>query len=74
VQWLRAAHLSAEPAHELALQRLELTPILRLGMRLGEGTGALVALPVLRAAALSLAEMATFAEASVATREPSAGE
>ena len=70
VHWLRAAHLSAEPAHELALQRLELTPILRLGMRLGEGTGALVALPVLRAAALSLAEMATFAEAQVATREP----
>ena len=55
VRWLRAAHLSAEPAHELALQRLELTPILRLGMRLGEGTGALVALPVLRAAALTLA-------------------
>ena len=74
VQWLQAAHLSAEPAHELALQRLELTPILRLGMRLGEGTGALVALPVLRAAALSLAEMATFAEAAVATRQPSAEE
>ena len=43
-------------------------------MRLGEGTGALVALPVLRAATLSLAEMATFAEAAVATREPGAGE
>jgi nicotinate-nucleotide--dimethylbenzimidazole phosphoribosyltransferase len=74
VHWMQAAHLSAEPAHELALQRLELTPILRLGMRLGEGTGALVALPVLRAAALSLAEMATFAEAAVATRQPSTGE
>ncbi|HST49179.1 nicotinate-nucleotide--dimethylbenzimidazole phosphoribosyltransferase [Jatrophihabitans sp.] len=70
VQWLRAAHLSAEPAHELALQRLELVPILRLGMRLGEGTGALVALPVLRAATLSLARMATFDEAAVTTREP----
>ena len=44
-------------------------PILQLGMRLGEGTGALVALPVLRAATLSLARMATFAEAAVATRE-----
>ncbi|MDQ1722440.1 MAG: nicotinate-nucleotide--dimethylbenzimidazole phosphoribosyltransferase, partial [Pseudonocardiales bacterium] len=42
-------------------------PILRLGMRLGEGTGALVALPVLRAGVLSLTEMATFAEAAVAT-------
>ena len=69
VHWLQAAHLSAEPAHELALQRLGLTPILRLGMRLGEGSGALVALPVLRAAVLSLAQMATFAEAQVATRQ-----
>jgi nicotinate-nucleotide--dimethylbenzimidazole phosphoribosyltransferase len=73
VHWLRAAHLSAEPAHELALRRLELVPILQLGMRLGEGTGALVALPVLRAAALTLAEMATFAEAAVATRDPGTG-
>lgn len=69
VQWLRAAHLSAEPAHELALRRLELEPILRLGMRLGEGTGALVALPVLRAATLTLARMATFDEAAVTDRE-----
>ena len=69
VQWLRAAHLSAEPAHELALRRLELVPILRLGMRLGEGTGALVALPVLRAATLTLARMATFDEAAVTDRE-----
>ena len=73
VHWLQAAHLSAEPAHQLALQRLELTPILRLGMRLGEGTGALVALPVLRAAVLSLAQMATFAEAEVSNRQPGAG-
>lgn len=73
VHWLQAAHLSAEPAHELALQRLGLTPILRLEMRLGEGTGALVALPVLRAAVLSLAQMATFAEAEVATRQLSDG-
>jgi nicotinate-nucleotide--dimethylbenzimidazole phosphoribosyltransferase len=74
VHWLQAAHLSAEPAHELALHRLGLTPILQLGMRLGEGSGALVALPVLRAAVLSLAQMATFAEAQVATRQqPSDG-
>lgn len=73
VRWLQAGHLSAEPAHELALQRLGLTPILQLGMRLGEGTGALVALPVLRAAALTLAQMATFAEAEVATRQPGSG-
>jgi nicotinate-nucleotide--dimethylbenzimidazole phosphoribosyltransferase len=73
VRWLQAGHLSVEPAHELALQRLGLTPILRLDMRLGEGTGALVALPVLRAATLTLAQMATFAEAQVATRAPGAG-
>ncbi len=73
VHWLQAGHLSVEPAHELALQRLELIPILRLDMRLGEGTGALVALPVLRAAALTLARMATFTEAAVATREPGIG-
>ncbi|MBV9822407.1 MAG: nicotinate-nucleotide--dimethylbenzimidazole phosphoribosyltransferase [Actinobacteria bacterium] len=72
VHWMRAAHLSAEPAHELALQRLELVPILLLEMRLGEGTGALVALPVLRAAALTLAEMATFAEAAVSDRDQAA--
>ncbi len=74
VQWLRAGHLSAEPAHELALRRLELVPILQLGMRLGEGSGALVALPVLRAATLSLAGMATFDEAAVTNREGGADE
>ncbi len=66
VRWLQAGHLSDEPAHDLALQRLGLTPILRLGLRLGEGAGALVALPVLRAATLTLTQMATFAEAGVA--------
>jgi len=73
VRWLQAGHLSAEPAHELALQRLGLTPILRLDMRLGEGSGALVALPVLRAATLTLARMSTFAEAGVTGRQPSGG-
>lgn len=67
VRWFQAAHLSAEPAHDLALRRLGLTPVLDLGMRLGEGTGALVALPILRAATRTLAEMSTFAEAAVST-------
>lgn len=49
----------------MALQRLQLTPILDLGMRLGEGSGAAVALPVLRAAVATLASMATFGEANV---------
>ncbi len=67
VRWFQAAHLSAEPAHDLALRRLGLTPVLDLGMRLGEGTGALVALPILRAATRTLAEMSTFDEAAVST-------
>jgi nicotinate-nucleotide--dimethylbenzimidazole phosphoribosyltransferase len=67
-QWWQAGHRSAEPAHGLALAALELEPILDLGMRLGEGTGAAVALPVLRAAVAALSSMATFSTAGVATR------
>jgi nicotinate-nucleotide--dimethylbenzimidazole phosphoribosyltransferase len=63
--WWQAGHLSTEPAHRIALQRLQLIPILDLGMRLGEGSGAAVALPVLRAAVATLASMATFGEANV---------
>jgi nicotinate-nucleotide--dimethylbenzimidazole phosphoribosyltransferase len=64
-QWWQAGHLSTEPAHTLALQQLALDPIIDLGMRLGEGTGAAIALPVLRAAVATLTSMATFGEASV---------
>jgi nicotinate-nucleotide--dimethylbenzimidazole phosphoribosyltransferase len=70
-QWWQAGHRSTEPAHSVALQRLGLEPILDLRMRLGEGTGAAVALPVLRAAVATLASMATFAEASVSDSLPS---
>lgn len=65
-QWWQAGHRSTEPAHALALTALRLDPILDLGMRLGEGTGAAVALPVLRAAVETLSSMATFSEAGVA--------
>ena len=64
-QWWQAGHRSTEPAHALALQQLELEPIIDMRMRLGEGTGAAVALPVLRAAVAALASMATFDEAGV---------
>lgn len=64
--WWQAGHRSTEPAHGLALSQLQLEPIVDLGMRLGEGTGAAVALPILRAAIATLASMATFEEASVA--------
>ncbi len=64
-RWWQAGHRSTEPAHTLALQRLGLVPIVDLGMRLGEGTGAAVALSVLRAAVAILISMATFDEANV---------
>ena len=64
--WLLFAHQSAEPAHVLALQSLNAQPLLNIGMRLGEGSGAAVALPLLQSAVLLHNNMATFAEASVA--------
>lgn len=64
-QWWQAGHRSTEPAHALALRQLDLEPIIDLGMRLGEGSGALVALPVLRAAVATLSSMATFEEAGI---------
>ena len=66
-QWWQAGHRSTEPAHTLALQQLDLEPIIDMRMRLGEGTGAAVALPILRAAVAALASMATFDEAGVST-------
>ncbi|MCY7373138.1 MAG: nicotinate-nucleotide--dimethylbenzimidazole phosphoribosyltransferase, partial [Spirochaetaceae bacterium] len=49
--WWLAGHRSPEPAHDLALTRLALRPLLDLGIRQEDGTGALLAVPVLRAAA-----------------------
>lgn len=63
--WWQAGHRSTEPAHTLALNHLGLDPILDLRMRLGEGTGAAVALPIVRAAVAALASMATFDDAGV---------
>ncbi|RFD24811.1 nicotinate-nucleotide--dimethylbenzimidazole phosphoribosyltransferase [Mycobacterium uberis] len=65
-QWWQAGHRSTEPGHDLALAALGLDPILDLRMRLGEGTGATAALPVLRAAVAALSSMMTFADAGVA--------
>ncbi|MEE2035148.1 nicotinate-nucleotide--dimethylbenzimidazole phosphoribosyltransferase [Rhodococcus chondri] len=66
--WWVAGHRSAEPAHTIALRHLRLEPIVELGMRLGEGSGAVAALPVLQGAVGILAHMATFSEAGVSTR------
>jgi nicotinate-nucleotide--dimethylbenzimidazole phosphoribosyltransferase len=63
------AHLSAEQAHGRLLAWLGVRPLLDLGMRLGEGSGALTALPLLRAAVACFNEMATFASARVSGRE-----
>lgn len=63
--YLIAAHRSAEPGHQAALDLLGLKPLLDLGLRLGEGSGAALAMPVVEAAVRLLAEMATFEEAGV---------
>jgi nicotinate-nucleotide--dimethylbenzimidazole phosphoribosyltransferase len=67
--WWAAGHRSTEPAATIALEALGLQPLVDLGLRLGEGTGALLALPLLEAAARTLAEMATFADAGVSDRD-----
>lgn len=63
---LIAGHVSAEPGHARLLQRLGLDPLLSLSMRLGEASGAAVAINVIRAALAAHGEMATFAEAGIA--------
>lgn len=64
VAWCAAGHRSTEPAQQVALEKLGLEPILDLGLRLGEGTGALTALPVLRSAVVMLRELAVLADLS----------
>ncbi|MFE7763318.1 nicotinate-nucleotide--dimethylbenzimidazole phosphoribosyltransferase [Streptomyces sp. NPDC057438] len=60
-----AGHRSAEPGHVAALQKLGLRPLVDLDLRLGEGTGALLALPVVQSAARAMHEVATFDSAGV---------
>ena len=67
--WWVAGHRTTEPAQALALQSLGLDPIVDLQLRLGEGTGALLAVPLLQAAGALLREMATFEEAGVSDRD-----
>ncbi len=63
--WFLFSHASAEPGHRQVLEALEARPLLDLGMRLGEGSGAAVAVPLLRLACALHNGMATFAEAGV---------
>ena len=66
--WLLFGHRSAEPGHALVLQALKAEPLLDLGLRLGEGSGAALAVPLLRLACSLHGGMATFAEAHVSDR------
>ena len=66
--YLFAGHCSEEPGHRLMLQHLGLEPILDLGMRLGEGTGAALAMGVIEAAVRMFKEVLTFEEAGVANK------
>ncbi len=63
--FLIAGHHSVEPGHRIALEALGLTPLLDLDLRLGEGTGAVLAIPLIEAAMRTLQEMATFDDAGV---------
>ena len=60
-----AGHRSAEPGHAHALRALGLRPLVDLDLRLGEGTGAVLAVPLVQAAAAALRDMATFDAAGV---------
>jgi nicotinate-nucleotide--dimethylbenzimidazole phosphoribosyltransferase len=66
--WLLFAHRGAEPGHRHVLETLAAEPLLDLGLRLGEGSGAALAVPLLRLACDLHGQMATFAEAAVADR------
>ena len=66
--YMIASHRSSELGHGAVLDRLRLRPLLDLDLRLGEGTGAALALPIVRAAVRLLNEMATFDEAGVSHR------
>jgi nicotinate-nucleotide--dimethylbenzimidazole phosphoribosyltransferase len=74
VEFCIAGHRSVEPGHTVALEHLALTPLIDLGLRLGEGTGALLAVPVVRSAARLLRDMATFDSAGVTDKAAMATE
>jgi nicotinate-nucleotide--dimethylbenzimidazole phosphoribosyltransferase len=64
-----AGHRSVEPGHTIALNHLGLRPLVDLGLRLGEGTGAVLALPLVQSAARALRDVATFDSAGVADKD-----
>ncbi len=68
--YLLASHCSEEPAGELLLNELGLTPLIRAGMRLGEGTGAVAAIPLLDMAIEVYRKMSTFEEIEIEAYQP----
>ena len=64
---------SAEPGHQALLERLGKPPLLDLGMRLGEGSGALAAVPLLRLATAAVTEVATFTDWGLEAGPPGTG-
>jgi len=68
-EYMFASHLSQEPGHRIMLEEIGLEPMLYLDLRLGEGTGAVLAFNLLEAAVKIINEMATFAEAGVSNRK-----
>ena len=67
-----AGTLSPEPGHAVQLEELGLEPVLQLGMRLGEGSGAALAIPVVRSAVAVLHEMGSFADLGLEQDRPTA--
>jgi len=73
-EYLFAGHVSVERGHGAILEWLGLAPLLDLGLRLGEGTGAALAMGLIEAAARAHREMATFAEAGVSEKADEDGQ
>jgi nicotinate-nucleotide--dimethylbenzimidazole phosphoribosyltransferase len=69
IEYCVAGHRSAEPGHAVALKTLGLQPLVDLDLRLGEGTGAVLAYPILTCAVRALAEMATFESAGITAED-----
>ena len=69
-QWMLASHQSQEQGHAIALKKLQLSPLLHLQLRLGEGSGAALTLPLLQSAIALHREMATFESANVSDKDP----
>jgi nicotinate-nucleotide--dimethylbenzimidazole phosphoribosyltransferase len=67
-RYMIAGHRSVEPGHALLLEHLQLAPVLALDLRLGEGTGAALAMPIIAGAVAAFRDMATFESAGVENR------